>query len=244
MFIIALKKQVSMSDIKYLNIALSSDELHRKIGAGIPLGSIMLIEGEDGGGKSITCQRFLYGFLKNGHSATYICSEMTTKDFVKQMKSLEYDVSHYLIKRKLLYIPMFPRVGRVLPREDFLERLMRAQQLFQTEAVIIDTLNSLITEKFTKQDTFRFLTFLKKVANLDKTVIITANPHMIDKGFLDVLRGVADVHLKIDIKQAAGNIRRSLNVYRFRGSSIMVSPTIGFRVEPRIGFVIEISAVA
>ncbi len=233
-----------MSEIKYLDIALSSDELHRKIGAGIPMGSLMLVEGEDGGGKSIICQRLLYGFLKNGHSATYICSEMTTKDFVKQMKSLEYDVSHHLVKRKLLYIPMFPRVGRVVPREDFLDRLMQARQLFQTEAVILDTLNSLITEKFSKQDIFRFLSFLKKVANLDKTVIITVNPHMIDKSFLDVLRAVVDIHFKIDIKQAAGNIKRSLNVYRFRGSSIMVSPTIGFRVEPRIGFVIEISAVA
>jgi len=81
---------------EYLRIEIESDELHRKIGVGIPKGALMLIEGEDGSGKSIVCQRLLYGFLKNGHTVTYICSEMTMKDFISQMKSIEYRIHEFI----------------------------------------------------------------------------------------------------------------------------------------------------
>lgn len=229
---------------RFLNIALRSDELHRRIGTGIPAGSLMLVEGEDGAGKSIVSQRLLYSFLKNGHSATYICSELTTKDFLNQMRSIGYYVAHYLPTKKLLYIPMFPRIGKVIPRGDFLERLMKAKELFQNEAIIIDTLNSLMIERFSKEDIFKLISFFKRVINMDKTVIITVNPTMFDENALNILRSVCDIQFRLAVKQIAGEIKRSISVYRFRGSSMLVSSTIGFRAEPKVGFVMEISAVA
>jgi archaellum biogenesis ATPase FlaH len=39
-------------------------------------------------------------------------------------------------------------------------------------------------------------------------------------------------------------MKRSITVNRFRGSTRQISQAIGFRVEPRIGFVMEISAIA
>lgn len=233
-----------MEDVQYLDVMLRTDELHRKIGAGLPKGMIMLVEGEDGGGKSIVAQRFLYGILKNGHTATLVCSEMTTKDFVNQMKSVEYDIHSYLTSGKFLYIPMFPRIGKVVPRTDFLERLMKAEQLFKNEVIIIDTLNSLIAETISKEELFKLISFLKKISNLDKTIIITANPGMLDPYFMNILRGMVDIHFKLEIKMVGGNLKRAIKIYRFRGSSITVASTLGFRVEPKIGFVIEIAAVA
>lgn len=233
-----------MEDGKYLNITLETDELHRRIGAGIPKQSLVLIEGEDGAGKSIVSQRMLYGFLMNGHSVTYVSSELTTKDFLGQMNSIRYRVGSYMHQKKLLFIPMFPRVGRVVPREDFLNRLMNARELFSNDAIVIDTLNSLILEKFSKEDIFSLISFMKKITNMDKLVIITINPALFDPNALNILRSVSDVHFKLTLKQIEGDMKRSITVYRFRGSTRQISQAIGFRVEPKIGFVMEISAIA
>lgn len=233
-----------MGDGRFLNITLVTDELHRRIGLGIPLGSLMLIEGEDGAGKSLVSQRLLYGFLRNGHSATYICSELTTKDFLGQMRSLRYDISPYLPAKKLLYIPMFPRIGKVVPREDFLERLMKAKELFSNEAVIIDTLNSLMVERFSREDIFKLISFFKRITNMEKTAILTVNPLLFDENALNIIRSVCDIQFRLAIKQIAGEIKRSINIYRFRGASMQTSSTIGFRAEPKVGFVMEISAIA
>lgn len=233
-----------MEDRKYLEITLETDELHRRIGSKIPAGSLLLIEGEDGAGKSIVSQRLIYGFLVNGHSVTYVSSELTTKDFINQMRSINYRVGTYLHVKKLLFIPMFPTTGRVVPREDFLDRLMRARRLFENEVIVIDTLNSLIVEKFSKGDIFALISFLKKIINMDKLVVITVDPTMFDANVLRILRSVCDIHFKLNLKVIEGSIKRSITINRFRGGVKQVSQAIGFRVEPRIGFVMEISAIA
>lgn len=229
---------------KYLEITLDTDELHRRVGSKIPAGSLLLIEGEDGAGKSIISQRLLYGFLVNGHTVTYISSELTTKDFLNQMRSINYNVSKYLQTKRLLFIPLFPTIGRVVPREDFLERLMNAKHLFENEAIIIDTLNSLIVERFSKKDIFALVSFIKKIISMDKLVVITVDPTLFDANALNILRSVSDIHFKLNLKLIEGNIKRSITVTRFRGGVKQVSQAIGFRVEPRIGFVMEISAIA
>ncbi|WP_457554373.1 ATPase domain-containing protein [Candidatus Pyrohabitans sp.] len=233
-----------MEGTKYLEISLKTDELHRRIGKGIPAGSFMVIEGENASGKSILAQRLLYGFLKNGNSVTYISSELTTRDFLEQMSSLGYKVASYLTEKRLLFVPVFPRIGRVVPRRDFIYRLMRAEALFRNQAIIVDTLDSLIIDKLTKKDIFALISFIKKVINMNKTIIVTISPSGIDEETLKTLRSIADIYFAIKMREVGGSIKRVINVYRFRGASMTVADTIGFRVEPRVGFVIEISSVA
>jgi flagellar protein FlaH len=233
-----------MEGTKYLEIGLKTDELHRRIGKGIPAGSFMVIEGENASGKSILAQRLLYGFLKNGNSVTYISSELTTQDFLEQMASLGYNVATYLTEKKLLFVPVFPRIGRVVPRKDFIYRLMRAEALFRNQAVVIDTLDSLIIDKLTKKDIFSLVSFIKKVINMNKTIIVTVSPSNMDEETLKTLRSISDIYFTIKMREVGGSIKRVINVYRFRGASMTVADTIGFRVEPKVGFVIEISSVA
>ncbi|MFH1322980.1 MAG: hypothetical protein ABIH80_03990 [Methanobacteriota archaeon] len=50
---------------------LPRDELCRKLGGGFPPGSIIVIEGGSGSGKSTVCQRLAYGLMENGSTVTY-----------------------------------------------------------------------------------------------------------------------------------------------------------------------------
>lgn len=233
-----------MGKNKYLEIKLETDELHRRIGRGIPAGSFVIIEGEHAYGKSILAQRLSYGFLENASSVTYISSEMTTNNFVEQMDSLGYGITDYLTERNLLFIPLFPQVGRVIPRGDFINRLMKADSLFSNQALVVDTLDSLVDENLSKEDLFNLISFIKKVIDMKKTIIATVDPGNVDQSLMKKLRSISDIYFSLRMKEVGGSIKRMINVYRFRGSSITVADTVGFKVEPGVGFVIEISSLA
>ncbi|MFA4935746.1 MAG: ATPase domain-containing protein, partial [Candidatus Methanoperedens sp.] len=64
---------------------LGGDELCKKLGEGFPSGSIAIIEGGSGSGKSTVCQRIAYGLMESGTSVTYISTQLTTKGFINQM---------------------------------------------------------------------------------------------------------------------------------------------------------------
>ena len=133
------------------SIKLRRDQLAEKIGGGIPKSSIFLVEGKDGGGKSIVCQRLTYGFLKNKATVTYISTELSTMGFVTQMGSLGYDVVEHILNEDLLMIPMFPTMGNVRLRKNFIDKMMKTSKIFENDIIIIDalsktTLQSLVDE--------------------------------------------------------------------------------------------------
>jgi len=58
------------------------------LGGGFPKGSLIMIDGASGSGKSALCQRFSYGLLDNKNTVTYVSTQLTTQNFIRQMKSL------------------------------------------------------------------------------------------------------------------------------------------------------------
>ncbi|MDP2931358.1 MAG: ATPase domain-containing protein [Chloroflexota bacterium] len=64
-------------------------EVDEKLGGGIPLGSLGLIEGEPDTGKSVLSQHFTYGALTSVQtSVAYYTTENTVKSLIAQMDSL------------------------------------------------------------------------------------------------------------------------------------------------------------
>ena len=92
---------------------LERDGLNRSLGEGFPKGIIGLTMGEYGSGKSAIMQRLCYGFLQNGVTVTYVSTELTTKGFIDQMKSLEYPST--CCRRTFCSFPSTPSSGRPCP---------------------------------------------------------------------------------------------------------------------------------
>ncbi|RMF05535.1 hypothetical protein D6764_04505 [Candidatus Woesearchaeota archaeon] len=229
------------SDI--ISIALPRDELNRNLGGGIPSNSLVLIEGPDGAGKSVLSQRFCYAFLENGKTVTYISTELNTKDFLAQMKSLDYDVKFYLLEGKLLFIPMFPFIGNSKLADNFLDKLFQSTQLFENEIIIIDTLSFLlVSDKLSESKAFDVMNILKKLTSLNKTIFISVDPMHVNKQFLTLLRSVADIYLSLELKEFAGGIVRIININRFKRPADTFIPAIPFKVEPGKGLIIEIAS--
>ena len=60
-------------------ISTGSSEIDKKLGGGIPIGSLVLLEGQSDAGKSVVSQHFTHGSLNSRMSAAYYTTENTVK---------------------------------------------------------------------------------------------------------------------------------------------------------------------
>lgn len=228
------------------SIEIDRDELGRRLGGGIAEGSITLIEGGDGSGKTILAQRIAYGLLVNGHSVTYVSTELSLPEFMKQMMSLKYNITPYVLNGQFRFFPVYPATVRKLKKKkDLLKRLAEADIIYQTDVTIIDTITLMLPEEgVDEKSVFEFLNKLKKEVLKGKSIVITADPDATDERLLEPLREIADNYLITKLEQAAEDIKNVILVQRWKRTEREVSKIIKFRVEPKFGIVIDISSFA
>ncbi len=223
---------------------LSRDELCRKLGGGFPPGSIVIIEGGSGSGKSTVCQRLAYGLMENGSSTTYISTQLTTKGFINQMYSLNYGIANFLLKKQLLYIPVLSLIDPSASRIDFIERLRDAEALYKNDVIIIDTISSLIKHSVNMEKGLELISFFKRLTGVKKTIIISIEPTELETRIHNEFVSSADINLSLKISTLGSNIKRTIIVNKFTGASASVESMIGFRIESNVGLVVEIASVA
>lgn len=219
------------------------DELHESLGGGFPKGSLLLIEGTEGTGKSALNQRFLYGLLENRNSVTFVSTELTTKEFVDQMYSLNYPVSTFILHDNLLFVPVYPLFGRMSPKMNFIHKLMNARTIFKSDVIIIDTLSGLLTGHETDEEVRALVGFFKKLSMHDKTIVITADPTKIRDDVMRVFRETCSIYLTLEIKIIGSYIRRNIHVKRFLKTKHTFEEIVGFRMEPGTGLIVEITTL-
>ncbi len=224
-----------------LTVELERDELNRTIGGGLPINSLILLEGTDGAGKSLIAQRMAYGLIENNTTVSYLSTELSTAGFIEQMASLSYDIKYPMLDERLFFISLFPYYGNGMLKKNFLDVLLNSKKLFSSEVIIFDTLSFLlIDEQLNAQEAFAFLTFLKKLNNIGKTVIICVDPEHLNAKLLTLIRSSGDIIFELQLREFAGQPVRVISVKRFKRSGGDVTNAIPFRVEPGKGMVIEI----
>ena len=87
-------------------ISTGNSEIDKKMGGGIPLGSMTLVEGESDSGKSVLSQQMIWGSLYDGFAVVLYTTENTVKSFTRQMNSLSLDVSDFMLLGKLRVFPI------------------------------------------------------------------------------------------------------------------------------------------
>jgi len=223
---------------------LDRDELNQMLGGGFPKGSLIMIDGPSGSGKSALCQRFAFGLLDNKSTVTYISTQLTTKNFIRQMNSLDYPIGIKLLKGELLYIPVFPLLKESKPRIDFIQRLMSAEVLFEKNVIIIDTISALIRYGTDAQKSLELISFFKKLTGLQKTIIITMDSAEMPGNVVNEFKDAAEVLMTIKMRQMGTEILRTAMINKYSRPEIQVGAMIGFKVEARSGVMINISGVS
>jgi len=227
-----------------LSFEVERDEFNRRLGNGFPDGSIVFIEGDNGSGKSSISQRLTFGLLENGYSVTLLSTQLTTKGFINQMYSLDYPVASHLLKNNLLYIPVLPLIKSSKNRIDFIERLMAAEALFKNNVIIIDTISSLIKQSADTTKGLELISFLKKITGMGKTVILTSNLNELESALYSQFVSTSDIYFTLKVRPLGNEIKRTIVVNKFTGARSPVGSMVGFRIEPKVGLVVEIASVA
>lgn len=228
-------------------IHLERDELEDRLGGGIPDCALVVVEGEDGTGKSILSERLLYGALEAGHTASYVSTELTTSQFYQQMASLGYPSVRHGIGGRL-------RVFEVdaAKREPLLPKLLTAPAVFQRDLVFIDTFSAFVqdaSEKGVPSDAIAralgsSISRLKAINGTGTTVVLTVDPTQVPAPQLHRLRSVADVLFEARTEIMGLTAARSIVIRRFNRCGKTIGDVFGYRVEPGAGFVVEIRSVS
>lgn len=255
---------------RILSIGLDDrDRLNDELGGGFPTGSIVLLEGKFGAGKSALSQRFTYGFCKEDHTVTFLSTELTVQGFIQQMHSLDYNVEDYLLDEKLLFLHGDIDTGDELTsggigedaktnndgeRMQLLKRLMEAETIWNADVIIIDTFDSilrndpnfeeLVREGEGRQGALEIISFLRDIIAEGKVVILTVDPTTVSDDTMSPFRSIADVYFQLQMIEVGNEVRRNIAVKRFTGMGEQVGETIGYSVRAGIGIVIESRNVA
>jgi len=245
----------------------SHDRLNNELGGGIPGGSIVLVEGDYGAGKSAMSQRFTYGCCEENHSVTLVSTELTVRGFIDQMHSLSYDVEEHLLNENLLFFHADVDTGQSAlrstggvddeeegSRKQLLKRLMEAEKMWQADTIIIDTFDAilrndpkfeaLVRQNDERQAALEIISFFRDLVSQGKVIVLTVDPSTVDEEAIGPFRSIADVYLELQMVEVGNDVRRSIAVRRFAGMGEQVGDTIGYSVRSGTGIVIESRSVA
>ncbi len=239
------------------------DRLNNELGGGIPGGSIVLMEGDYGAGKSAISQRLTYGLCEEDHSVTLVSTELTVRGFIDQMHSLSYDIEEHLLDEDLLFFQAdVDSGGSTLRgessdegnRKQLLKRLMEAERMWKADVVIIDTFDAilrndpkfeaLVRQNDERQAALEIISFFRDLVSKGKVIVLTVDPSTVDEEAIGPFRSIADVYFELQMAEVGNDVRRSIAVRRFAGMGEQVGDTIGYSVRSGTGIVIESRSVA
>jgi len=248
-----------VTDDAYLSLGLESrDRVNQQFGGGIPSGSIVLLSGPDGTGKSCLTQRFTYGFCDEGYDTTYISTELDSKGFLEQMYSISYDVTDHLLQDRLLFLNAdidTHRVdGEATGVRDLLPKFSESPGMWESDVIVIDEFAAMLrndpgfdqsTEYGDEDHAMQsLLNFFRKITSRGKVLILTVSPDGLSDRGLRPLQEAADLYFDIETEQVGSNVQHSMTVKRFSEMKQPVDDTIGFAVEQGRGIVIQSRTVA
>ncbi|CCQ32951.1 Flagella-related protein H [Halorhabdus tiamatea SARL4B] len=238
------------------------DRLNKELGGGIPPGSIVLVEGDYGAGKSAMSQRFSYGLCEEGQTVTMLSTELTVGSFLDQMHSLDYGMVEHILDENLLFLHADIGDSNTFrggdddesDRMDLLKRLMEAEVMWETDVIIIDTFDAilrndpkfeaLVRQNEERQAALEIISFFRDVIAEGKVIMLTVDPSTLDEDAIGPFRAIADVFLELEMVEVGNDVRRQISVKRFAGMGEQVGDTIGYSVRSGTGIVIESRSVA
>lgn len=229
---------------------IERDELHERFGGELPRGALGLLEGEPGSGRSVLCQRLVFGALANRHAVTYLTTEHSTLGFLRQMHSLGYDVGALVAKGQLLLLSGFPALGARAPLGDALGNLVQASRAWAADLVVVDDLGSLVVaaaerhgEAAARAQCDALVLRMREANAAGTTVLCTTDAAGPAAGYLGAMRAAAQVLLELRVELVGASLARRMLVKRLAGVPERTGDTMGFRVEPGLGILVEIRSV-
>lgn len=219
-------------------ISTGNEELDMRLGGGVPVPSLVMIEGDHGSGKSTIAQQIVYGALKMDLRVYYITTESTVREFILQTKRVSLDITEPFMRGRLKIFPihlegarwtkeitsrMLPIIGRfVIATSD------------EWDLFVIDSF-SVLAVFASVEGVMDVLTRLKQIVSSKKVVILTIHPNSLGEDVMIRARAVCDGYIRLRATEFGGRLVKIMEVVKFRGALGPVDSVIVFDVDPAFG---------
>ena len=215
-------------------ISTGNSEIDKKMGGGVPVGSLTLLEGQSDAGKSVLAQQMIWGSLNDKRNAVLYTTENTVKSLVKQMDSLSLDVSdHLLLGRFKIYTVPVAKGG--WSAESVFETLLRDIERDENpRLVVVDSLTGFVTHA-SEDHAISFFEACRTLCAGSRTIINVVHSYAFNDSTLIRVRSMCDAHLRLRIEEIGNQLVKSLEVAKVRGADRTTGNIVAFDVEPGMG---------
>ena len=225
-------------------ISTGNSEIDKKLGGGIPVGSMTLIEGESDSGKSVLNQQLIWGSLYDGFAVKLYTTENTVKSFVRQMASLSLEITDFLLLGKLKVYPIKVASSQLTPIEVLEVLLAHLVEKGGQSVAVVDSLTTFITHA-SIEETMSYFENCKQLCDEGMSIINVVNTYAFTEAGLARARSISDAHLTLRTEQVGDLIVKVLEVAKVRGADMSTGNIVSFDVEPMLGMkIIPVSKVS
>lgn len=216
-------------------ISTGHPEIDKKLGGGIPVGSLILIEGESDAGKSVLCQQILWGSLYTNYKVLLFTAENTVRSLVVQMDSLGMDILDHLLMGWLKLYAMKLSKVRLTAAYDTLQIILETIELHEGyDLVIIDSLTPIVSQTG-GEEALAYFERCKALCDKGKTIVNVTHTYAFDHDFLIRVCSACDAHFRLLIDKVGDKLVKTLEVAKIRGANLTTGNVLTFDVEPGIG---------
>jgi flagellar protein FlaH len=214
-------------------ISTGNREIDSKMGGGIPLGSLTLIEGDSHAGKSVLIQQMTWGSLREGFHISYFTTENSVQSLVKQMDSLNLGILPFLLLRWAHTFPM--EVARLEGNAvRWLIKAIRQESRRNKDMMFLDSLTPCITTT-PVEDTLGFFEECRRICESGISIVTTLHSYAVDQDLLVRIQSLCDAHLRLRTEEVGERLVKTMEVAKIRGASKKTGNIVSFEVEPEIG---------
>jgi flagellar protein FlaH len=181
--------------------------------------------------------------VENGVKVLVITTELTTRGWIEQMESIGYGITDAIREGQLMVFSRFGTIAEALPNVG-LEELLESEAIALADVVIIDAASSLMPDSLDEAGRFSMMQKLRRICADGRSLMLCVDPEEMDHKLMHNMRASAEVVLDLQTTMIGGEIKRNIVVTRFLRAAGPTQTSIGWRVEPSMGFIVDITAVS
>jgi len=212
-------------------ISTGNLEIDAKMGGGVPIGSLTLIDGHSHSGKSVLSQQMIWGSLHDDFQLSLFTTENTVKSLITQMQSLNLDILDFLLLRKFRVYPM--EVAQL--KEKTIRILLQAlKKEDDRDMVFVDALTPCIVYS-PIEDTLGYFEECKRLCSAGMTIVTIIHSHAVSQDLLIRIQSLCDAHIRLRTEEVGDRLVKTMEVAKVRGASKSTGNIVSFEIEPGWG---------
>ena len=211
-------------------------EVDERLGGGIPVGSLCLVEGHSDAGKSVLCQHLTYGTLANNQSSVaYYTTENTVKSLIYQMDSLSMEVTDHFLADHMRIYPLIFHNSLHDGKKPFYVLTHHFSRLpKQFKLIIVDSITIMIAHS-EPVSIIDFFSRCKELCDNDRSIVVVSHSYAFEEDMLSRTRSLCDARFRLRLEQMGDRMVKLMEVLKVRGADRPTGDVVSFDIEPKVG---------